>query len=121
MALVRGERRNEEMKKVLSAIIFEMKDPRISAMTTVTGVELTPDLKYAKARISVYEQDDDARKGTIDALMHAERHIAYEVGQRIRIRIVPQFKFLLDDSIAYSAHIADILSKLKTDGEAAKE
>ncbi len=120
MAKVRGERRNEEMKKVLSTIIFEMKDPRISPMTTVTGVELTSDLKYAKARISVYEKDDDARKGTIDALTHAERHIAYEVGQRMRIRAVPQFKFLLDDSIAYSAHIAELLSKINS-GEAAKE
>lgn len=121
MAKVRGERRNEEMKKALSAVIFEMKDPRIGALTTVTGVELTPDLKYAKARISVYDKDEAVRRGTIDALAHAERHIAYEVGQRMRIRLVPQIKFLLDDSIAYSARIADILSKLNTGEEAAEE
>ena len=119
MPKVRMERRNEEIRKMFSTVIFDMKDPRVSPMTTVVSAEVTPDLKYCKARISVYDQDEQARAETVDALNRAEGHIAHEVGQRMRIRCIPQFKFILDDSIAYSVHISDILNKLN--GEASKE
>ena len=55
---IRYERLGEEVKKTLSEIIREMKDPRISDMTTVASVELTNDLKYAKVKVSVYDKDD---------------------------------------------------------------
>lgn len=103
---------NEEMKKTLSSIIFDMKDPRVSAMTTVTEANVTQDLKYCKVLISVYDKDETARKQTVDALNHAAGHIGWEVGRRMEIRAVPKFKFVLDDSIAYSVHIAEILSML---------
>lgn len=103
---------NEEMKKILSSVIFDMKDPRVSAMTTVTEANVTQDLKYCKVLISVYDKDETARKQTVDALNHAAGHIGWEVGRRMEIRAVPKFKFLLDDSIAYSVHIAEVLNSL---------
>ena len=119
MSAIRSDRINEEVKKTLSSIIREMKDPRISPMTTLTGAEVTKDLKYAKISVSVYDKDDAVRQGTVDALNHAAGFIAHELGQRMLIRRVPSLKFRLDDSIAYSIHISEILNSLdikKEDG-----
>ena len=119
MSAIRSDRINEEVKKTLSAIVREMRDPRISPMTTLTGAEVTKDLKYAKISVSVYDKDDAVRQGTVDALNHAAGFIAHELGQRMLIRRVPSLKFRLDDSIAYSIHISEILNSLdikKEDG-----
>jgi len=112
MSAIRSDRMNEEVKKTVTGIIREMKDPRISPMTTLTTVEVTKDLKYAKLRVSVYDQDDAVRHGTVDALNHASGFIARELGVRMLIRRVPALKFILDDSIAYSVHIAKIINDL---------
>ena len=117
MANNRTERLNEEIKKTLSGIIFDMKDPRISAMTTISEVNVTRDLKYCKVSVSVYDTDEQARKDTIATLNNASGHIGWELGKRMQIRAIPKFKFVLDEGIAYSVHIADILSKLNLDGE----
>ena len=103
MASVRYDRINEEIKKVLSEIVREMKDPRISPMTTIMLVEATNDLKLAKVRVSVYDKDD------------SEGFIARELGRRIDIRRIPTLKFTLDDSIEYSVHISEIINKLQTE------
>ena len=117
MANNRTERLNEEIKKTLSGIIFDMKDPRISAMTTISECSVTRDLKYCKVSVSVYDSDEQARKDTIATLNSAAGHIGWELGKRMQIRVIPKFKFVLDEGIAYSVHIADILSKLNLDGE----
>ncbi|MDO4571861.1 MAG: 30S ribosome-binding factor RbfA [Clostridia bacterium] len=117
MAANRKDRMNEEVKKVLSEIIREMKDPRILALTSLTDVHVTQDLKYAKAKVSVYDEDEAARAACVEALNHAAGFLARELGGRMRIRAVPQLTFVLDDSIAYSVHIAKILNDLKRDGE----
>ena len=121
MSAIRSDRINEEVKKTLSAIVREMKDPRISPMTTLTGAEVTKDLKYAKISVSVYDKDDAVRQGTVDALNHAAGFIAHELGQRMLIRRVPSLKFRLDDSIAYSIHITEILNSLDIKKEAGSE
>ena len=108
MANNRTERLNEEIKKTLSGIIFDMKDPRISAMTTISECSVTRDLKYCKVSVSVYDTDEQARNAG---------HIGWELGKRMQIRAIPKFKFVLDEGIAYSVHIADLLNKLNLDGE----
>lgn len=112
MAKNRGERVNEEMKKTLAAIVFDMKDPRISPMTTITEAEVTNDLKYCKVSVSVYDTDENARKETVAALNRAAGHIGWEVCRRMQIRAIPKFKFTLDESIAYSVHISDLINRL---------
>ena len=114
MSAIRADRMNEEVKKTVSEIVRDMKDPRISPMTTLTGCEVTHDLKYAKVRVSVYDGDDAKRKGTVDALNHAAGFIGRELGNRMRIRCIPSLKFSLDNSIEYSVHIAEILNGLHT-------
>ena len=120
MSNIRTDRLNEEAKKVLSEIIRELKDPRLSPMTTITQVEITNDLKYAKVYVSVYDESEEARKDSVLALNHASGFIARELGKRMQIRRLPQLKFLLDTSIEYSVHIAKVLNSLsipKDDGE----
>jgi len=117
VATFRSDRLNEEVKKTVSAIVREMKDPRISKMTTLTDAEVTSDLKYAKIKVSVYDEDESRRQASVDALNHAAGFIARELGARMRIRAVPSLKFTLDNSIAYSARISEILNELHRDDE----
>lgn len=101
-----------EFKKALSEIIrTEIDDPRVSDMASVTHVEMSKDLKYAKAYISVYDTEKK-KKSTIDTLTHAQHFIKNEIGRRIRIRRLPEIKFLLDSSIEYSSKISELLKKV---------
>ncbi len=115
MATFRSDRRNEEVRKTISEIVREMKDPRISPMTTLTEVDVTNDLKYAEVKVSVYDEDEAKRKSSVDALNHAAGFISHEMGERMRIRAVPILKFTLDNSIAYSVRISEILNELHKD------
>ena len=121
MATFRADRRNEEVKKTISEVIREMKDPRISPMTALTEVEVTKDLKYAKVKVSVYDEDEKKRISSVEALNHAAGFISHELGARMRIRAVPSIKFTLYNSISYSVRISEILNELhKADGNEAK-
>ena len=119
-AVNRYDRIGEEIKRVLCQIIREMKDPRISNMATVTAVEVTNDLKWAKAKVSVYDENDAARIETVEALNGAAGFITRELGKRMELRALPKFKFTLDNSIEYSVHIAKILNDIHRE-EAGKE
>ena len=112
MSAIRIDRFNEEIRKTLSEIVREMKDPRISPMTTIAQVEVTRDLYYAKVKVSVYDKEEQIRRDTVEALNHASGFLAHEIGQRMEIRRLPQLTFVLDDSIAYSAHISKVLNDL---------
>ena len=112
MSAIRQDRLNEEIKKAVSEVIGEMKDPRISPMTTITQAEVTNDLKHAKLMVSIYEEDEQVRKGSVEALNRAAGFITRELGHRMQIRRLPSLKFVLDTSIEYSVHIAKILDTL---------
>ena len=112
MSEIRTDRLNEEMLKTVSGVIRDMKDPRLSDMISITAVEMTRDLKYAKIRVSVYDEDDAVRRESVAVLNRAAGFIQHEVGQRMLIRRVPSMKFILDDSIEYSIHIAEVINSL---------
>ena len=112
MSFSRFDRLNEEIRKALSEVIRDMKDPRISPLTTVMRAEATNDLKQCKVLISVYDKDDEVRKETVAQLNRAEGFIAREMGRRIDIRHIPTFIFKLNDSIEYSVRISEILDSL---------
>lgn len=107
----RIDRISEEVKKELSAIIRELKDPRISTLVSVVNVSVTKDLKFAKAYISVLG-NEKAQKDVIDALKSASGFIRREIGHRINLRATPEFTFILDNSIEYGAHINQVLKNL---------
>lgn len=107
----RIDRISEEVKRELSMIIRELKDPRLPDMVSVVSVRVTKDLKFAKAYISVMGSEE-VQKGTIDALKSAAGFIRREIGHRINLRITPEFSFVLDNSIEYGAHINEVLRNL---------
>lgn len=101
-----------EFKRALSEIIrSDMKDPRISEMASVTRVEISKDLRYAKAYISVFDADKK-KASTIETLTHAEHFIKNEIGARINIRRLPEITFILDDSMEYSSKITELLKRV---------
>jgi ribosome-binding factor A len=100
-----------EFKRALSEVIKEMNDPRVSEMASVTRVEISRDLMYAKVYISVFD-NEKKKKSTIETLNHAEHFIKNEVGARIKIRRLPLITFILDSSIEYSSHISELLKKV---------
>lgn len=110
MASNRIGRINEEVQRELSSLLRELKDPRVSGLISITNVEVTPDLRFAKVYVSVLEAD--RAKDTLKGLKSAGGFMRRELGARLNLRHTPQLDFVLDDSIAYGAHIFDILSKL---------
>jgi ribosome-binding factor A len=108
----RAQRVAEEMKREISDIVRnEIKDPRVSGMVSVTDVSVTRDLRHAKVFISVYGNDEE-QQGTLFALSKAVGFVRSEIGKRIRLRHTPEISFQLDKSIAYGAHINQVLRDL---------
>lgn len=107
----RTDRISEEVKRELSAVIRDLKDPRLPVMTSVVSVKVTKDLKFAKAYISIMG-DEKSLKDGFDALKSASGFIRREIGRRLNLRNTPEFIFVADDSIAYGAHINEILKDL---------
>jgi ribosome-binding factor A len=106
MANYRGGRINEEVKREISVIIRdEIKDPRMTAMVSITAVKVTKDLRYAKVFVSIFGNNEEEKNETFAALKSASGYIRKEIGQRINLRNTPQILFELDDSISYSMKI----------------
>lgn len=109
----RIRRVSEQMKKDLSQIINkEIKDPRVSAMTSITDVQVSKDLRYASIYVSIFGTDSE-KEETLQTLIRASGFIRSEIGRRIRLRYTPEISFYLDNSIEYGAHIEKVLKSLK--------
>ena len=102
---------NDEMQKEIAAILREVKDPRVSgAFVSVTGVEATPDLKFAKVYYSVLSGD---KKEIGKGLRSSAGFIRGQLARRMNLRMTPELSFYEDNSIAYGAHISKILSGIE--------
>lgn len=102
----------EEIKKVVSVFIMNsIKDPRVSSMTTVTGVEVTSDLSYAKIYISVLGSDKE-KKDTLDGLNSAKGLVRKEIGRSVKLRHTPEPIFELDKSLDHGMKINEILKDI---------
>lgn len=103
---VKNVRINGEVQKVLAEIIRgEIKDPRISPLTSVVSVEVAPDLKSAKAWISVLG-DENAQADTLAGLKSAEGFIRNRLAKTINLRNTPVIQFIMDQSIAYGVSMS---------------
>ena len=103
------------MLRELSDIIRTgIKDPRIHPMTSVVSVEVTPDLKYCRAYISVLG-NEDAAKATIEGLKSAEGYVRRELARRINLRNTPELKFILDQSIEYGVNMSKLIDEVTRD------
>ena len=110
---IKKTRINMEVQRELSEIIrTEIKDPRVSAaMTSVVAVEVTPDLKYCKAYISVLG-DEERAKDAVAGLKSAVGYIRRELAHRINLRNTPQISFVLDQSIEYGVNMSRLIDEV---------
>ena len=117
----RIERTTEDIKRELTAIFRELKDPRVSgAFLSIVRVEVTNDLSYCTVSVSAIEGLDRAKQA-VKGLESASGFIRRELGHRLRLRHVPELIFKATDSIEYSAHINRILHDLDIETEDGKE
>jgi len=107
----RIDRISDQVKRELGDIIKELKDPRIPSLTSVISVQVTKDLKFAKAYISVMGTPDQ-QKAAIEGLKSASGFIRKEIAARVDLRYSPEFNFVLDDSISKSIHISELLNEI---------
>ena len=100
---VKNLRINGEVQKEMSIIIRdELKDPRIAPMTSVTDVEVTTDLKYAKIYVSVFG-DADAKEKTLQGLKSSASYARHLLAKRLNLRNTPELEYRLDESMEYGA------------------
>ena len=108
MASNRIHRINEEIQKELSRAFRALKDPRVQGgMVTITHVDTTSDLRYARIFVSVL--DKSREKDVIRGLRSASGYLRRELGAALRLRYTPELQFLADDSIEHGAHILEML------------
>ena len=100
---------NEEIQRELSSLIRAVKDPRVAdaGMVSVTAVETTPDLKYAKIYISILNPQDGNQ--VVKGLTSASGYLRRELGRNLRLRNTPELSFVLDGSIDQGARILEML------------
>ena len=110
MANYRRGRINDEVQRELASILRDVKDPRVSgAFVSVTAVDVTPDLKFAKIYYSSLMGD---KKELARGLRAASGFIRSQIAQRLNLRITPELTFILDDSVAHGAHISKLLNSI---------
>ena len=112
MASNRIGRINEEIQKELASLLRNLKDPRVqNTMISITRVEPTPDLRFAKVYVSFLEEDKakDALKG----LKSAGGYLRRELGRALNLRYTPELMWALDDSITYGAKMLKLINSLE--------
>ena len=95
----------------------EAKDPRITGLVTVTGVEVTRDLRHAKVFVSVMGSDAE-RKSSFEGLQSLSGHLRSRLGRTLRLRSAPEIDFRPDDSVAHAARIETLLEQIRRDDAA---
>ena len=116
MASNRINRINEEIQKSIADNLRNLKDPRITdTMISVTRVETTPDLRYAKVYVSFLEENKaaDAMKG----LKSAAGYLRRELASNLKLRYTPELQWALDDSITYGAKLLKLINSLEVSSD----
>ena len=115
----RRGRVNDEMKKELAVILRDIKDPRVADnFVSVTSVDVTPDLKFAKVYFSAITGDPkEIKKG----LVSAQGFIRKRIAETLNLRITPELAFEHDDSIEYGSHINSLLKQIEREAPKSEE
>ncbi len=118
---IKNTRINGEVRRELSNIIQnEIKDPRIAPMTTVVEVEVAPDLKSAKAYISVLG-DEETQHNTLAGLKSAEGYIRRALARSVNLRNTPEIRFVLDQSIEYGVNMSRFIDEVNRGAKEGEE
>lgn len=109
---------NEEIQRELSGQLRHLKDPRVSqvGMVSITRVDTTGDLRYARVYISVLDKSQE--KDVLQGLKSAAGFLRRELGHALQLRYTPQLQFVADDSILHGAHILEVLRQVERQDEA---
>ena len=108
MASNRIGRINEEIQRELSTLLRTVKDPRLqNALVTITHVDTTSDLRYARIFISALDKGQEAEM--MKGLKSASGYLRRELGAALRLRYTPELQFIADDSIEQGVHILEML------------
>lgn len=110
---IRPEKVAQLMRREVADILErKMRDPRISTTVTVTDVEITQDLSFARIYVTVLG-DESIRKSVLDALQHAAGFVRHELGDRLDLREVPEIRFQYDTSLDQGARVDELLRKIE--------
>lgn len=109
----RTEKLNAEFRRYIAELLMhKVKDPRITEMFTVLDVDCDNDLSTAKVYVSVYSTDANKAAQTFVAIQENEPFVRREISRNMHIRKVPEFRFILDTSMAYGQKINEILNEI---------
>lgn len=109
----RSDRVAEAIREAVATFLAEsVKDPRITGLVTVTGAQVTRDLRHAKVFVSVLGSATE-RAATFEGLMSLAAYLRPHLGRELRLRVAPEITFHLDESIAYAARIESLLGTVK--------
>ena len=113
----RTERVNKLLRSELSEIIRrQLRDPRLAHLISITRVDVSPDLRHAKAFVSVLG-DEQIKKSAIEALSSASGFIKRELYGRLSMKYIPEIRFLLDESIEEADRLSRLMDSLNTQDE----
>ena len=109
---IKNTRVNAEVQHELANLIRGgIKDPRTHPMTSVTSVEVAPDLKTCRAYISVLGNEEE-KKNTLQGLKNAEGYIRRQLAKNINLRNTPEIRFILDESIEYGVAMSKLIDEV---------
>ena len=112
MSSYRVSRTNEDIRRELTDIFRELKDPRITGLLSIVKVDLSNDLSLCRVYVSSLGGLAAAKEAVV-GLTSAAGYVRNEINARVKLRRSPQFKFIADDSIEHSADIANMLKKVR--------
>ncbi len=111
----RAERVAEGIRTEVATFLRDgVKDPRVRGMVTVTGVDVSRDLRHAKVFVSVMGSDEE-RAATFEGLASVAHHLRGSVGRALRLRVAPEIKFTADESVSHAARIEALLAQVRSE------
>ena len=113
----RPDRVAEAIREAVAMFLAEgVKDPRVTGLVTVTGVDVTRDLRHARVHVSVLGTEAE-KKETMEGLESVAGHLRARLGRTLRLRVTPELDFRYDASIAHAARIDSLLEQIRSTGE----
>lgn len=114
----RGERLSSQFREEIYRVIsydLRNKYPELSAIISITEADVAPDLKTAKVYVSIFEPDAEKKVNSFKILCANAGHIRHSLAQVLRLRTVPELKFILDDSMEYGEKIDKLLKNIESE------
>ncbi|MGN1060593.1 MAG: 30S ribosome-binding factor RbfA [Candidatus Coproplasma sp.] len=114
----RGERLSSQFREeIYNVISYDIRNkyPELSAIISVTEADVAPDLKTAKVYVSIYDTDAERKRTSFEILCANAGHIRHSLAQVLRLRTVPELKFVLDDSMEYGEKIDRLLKNIESE------